>query len=250
MGITRDNDAVAALPLAGESALWDAAKSGNQAARERLIETYLPHTRILAARLYAGRIGNDLEFAEYLQFATVGLIEAIDRYDPGKEALFKTFAGHRINGAMLSGLKHLSEKREQISAHKSERADRLDSGKAVLDEPEKDLFQQLAEVAIGLALGYLLDDRDDHGDDAVFVPESHYVGLELRQMQQKVRSLINSLPHQERMVIKYHYLNHVSFADIAENLGLSKGRISQIHRHALDLLRNTIKSVKSCDVAW
>ena len=242
---------MAVLPLADESALWDAAKSGNLAAREHLIETYLPHARILAARLYAGRIDSDLEFAEYLQFATLGLIEAVDRYEPSKEVLFMTFAGYRINGAVLSGIEHLSEKREQISARKSLRTDRLDSGKAALDQPGKDLFQQLAEVAVGLALGFLLDDtRIDRPDESVAIPKNHYAGLELRQLQQKVRSLVDNLPRQERMVIKYHYLNHVPFGDIAEIMDLSKGRISQIHRQALKSLRQAVNSVKSCDIAW
>jgi RNA polymerase sigma factor FliA len=249
----RDSLAVSALPMADEPALWQAArgenKSAREAARERLIESYLPFARMLAARLFAGRIDSDLEFSEYAQFATVGLIEAVDRFEPERDILFKTFAGHRINGAVMNGLEHLSEKREQISVRKRLAAERRDSGKAALDEKDKDVFQQLAEVAIGLALGHFIDDPEV-GEDDLPIPESQYGGLELKQMQAKVRALIESLPDRERTVIKYHYLNYVPFHLIAETLGVTKGRVSQIHRRALQLLRENAKTVKACDLAW
>lgn len=246
----RDATAAAALPLAEEPALWEATRAGNPVARERLIEAYLPFARMLAAKLFAGRIDNDLEFGEYLQFATIGLIEAVDRFEPGREVQFKTFAGHRINGAVLSGIEHLSEKREQISARGRLIAERRESANSALDQGDKDLFQQLAEVAIGLALGYVLDDPAIYQHDERAIAENHYTGLELRQMRDKVRALVDSLPQREKMVIKYHYLNHVPFNTIAESMGVTRGRVSQIHRRALELLRETIKSVKACDVAW
>jgi RNA polymerase sigma factor for flagellar operon FliA len=250
VGNWRDNEAMALLPLADESALWEATRGGNTCARERLIEAYLPYARILAAKLFTGRIDHDQDFDEYLQFATVGLIEAVDRYDPARSTQFKTFASLRINGAVLNGLAHLSEKREQLSARSRLLVDRRDSGKAALAE-EKDVFQQLADIAIGLAVGRLLDETDiDQPDVAAIVPQNHYAGLELRQLQQKIRSLVDGLPHQERMVIKYHYLNHVPFNLIAETMRVTRGRISQIHRQALELLREKIKAVKSCDLAW
>lgn len=246
----RDNDAASVLPLADEAILWKATKDGNVAARERVIETYLPYARILAAKLYAGRIDSDLEFAEYQQFATVGLIEAVDRFDPDRDIQFKTFASQRIQGSVLNGIEHLSEKRVQISARKQLQVDRRASGKAALEQPDKDVFQQLSEVAIGLALGYLLDAPSEPRDHRINVPENQYSGLELRQLQERIRALVERLPQREKMVIKYHYLNHMPFHLIAETMSLSRGRISQIHRHGLALLHEAVKSVKACDMAW
>lgn len=246
----RDTLSAAALPLADELALWLAAGSGDASARERLIEAYLPFARMLAAKLFAGRIDHDLEFAEYLQFATIGLIEAVDRFEPSRAIQFKTFSSHRINGAVLSGIERLSEKRAQISARGSITADRRDSAKATLDPGNQDVFQQLAEVAIGLALGYVLDDPAIYRNGERATTENQYAGLELQQLRNSVSALVNSLPQREKMVIKYHYLNHIPFNTIADIMGVTKGRVSQIHRHALELLRETIKSVKACDVAW
>ena len=245
-----DSDQLDALPLAEETALWLETAGGSLPARERLIELHLPLVRMLAARLFARRIDHDLEFGEYLQFATVGLIEAIDRFDPSREILFRNFARHRIIGAVLNGIEHLSEKREQISTRKRLLAERHSSVNAALHQDHKDVFQQLAEVAIGLALGFILDEPADSQQDEAILPENQYSRLELKQMQERIRTLVERLPQRERMVIKYHYFNHIPFNLIAETLGVTNGRVSQLHRQALELLRETAKSVKACDVAW
>jgi RNA polymerase sigma factor FliA len=239
------------LPLADEPALWKAARGGAAPARAKLIEGYLPFARIMAAKVYAGRIDHEQEFNEYLQFGTVGLIESIDRFDPDTGVLFKTFAAHRISGAILSGLESLSEKRVQVSTRKRLQFERRDSAKAALtDDAAKDVFHRLAEVAIGLALGYILDNPVVYQHDEAAVIEHQYAGLEMEQLRNRMQDLIAGLPQRERMVIKYHYLNQFPFTQIADTMGMSKGRISQLHRHGLELLRAAMQSVKACDVAW
>ena len=63
----------------------------------------------LAAYAYARRGPQAPEFADFLQWARLGLMEAFDRYDPAREAAFMTFAGYRIRGAILNGLEHVTE---------------------------------------------------------------------------------------------------------------------------------------------
>ena len=244
------SSAAMTLPLADEPALWETARKGGAGARERLIEAYLPFARILAAKVFAGRIDSDLEFNDYLQFATIGLIEAVDRFDAAKGNLFKTFAAHRIQGAILDGIENMSEKRVQISTRRRLQVERRDSARDILDDGSKDLFQQLAEAAIGLALGYLLDDPVVYQHSDAIVPENQYASIELTQLRGKMQSLIATLPPRERMVIKYHYLHQMPFSAVAETMALSKGRVSQLHSKALLLLRQAAQAVKACDVAW
>ncbi|RSZ56384.1 sigma-70 family RNA polymerase sigma factor [Massilia atriviolacea] len=236
--------------LADEPALWKAARGGGAAARARLIEGYLPFVRMLAAKMFAGRIDHDLEFNEYLQFGTIGLIEAVDRFDPAMGNQFKTFAGHRINGAILDGIGQMSEKRTQVNTRKRQQAERRDAARVALDSGTRDLFQQLADVAIGLALGYVLDDPVVYDHQDASVADQHYTRVEMAQLRSKMQALVATLPEKERMVIKYHYLNQVSFAVIAETMNLSKGRVSQLHNQALALLRRAANAVSACDVAW
>ncbi|MFZ6659040.1 sigma-70 family RNA polymerase sigma factor [Undibacterium sp. TJN19] len=217
-------------------------------ARQCIIESYLPFARILAAKIFGRRIDNDLDFAEYMQFASLGLVQAVDQFDFSRDILFRTFATHRINGAILNGLEHMSEKREQISTRRRLNDERNNAIKSVIAEAEIDTFQQLAEIAISFAFGYILDNPHIYQHDEAITQESAYGGLELKQLREKVRALVERLPHKERLVIKSHYLNHLPFNVIAETLELSKGRIAQLHSSALKLLHRSIRNIEICDV--
>lgn len=239
--------ALAALPLPGEESLWAAARAGDEAARARLLEAYLPFAGVMAARMYGNRLEHDLDYEDYLQFGTVGLIEAADRYDPAQGVLFKTYAAHRINGAIQNGLEQMSEKRVQVATRQRLRAERREAAAVAED---KDLFQQLADIAIGMAIGYLIDEPEIYLHDEAAAPPHQYGGMELRQLRTRMQALVDGLPQRERLVIKYHYLQQLPFNLIAESMGLTKGRVSQIHSKALDLLRQAMQAVKACDVAW
>ncbi|MFZ6765884.1 sigma-70 family RNA polymerase sigma factor [Undibacterium sp. Di26W] len=223
-------------------------QSGDDLARQRLIENYLPFARVLAAKLFAKRIDNDLDFAEYMQLASMGLIHAVDQFDHTKGILFTTFASHRINGSVLNGLEQMTEKREQIATRKRLYEERRLSVKSVISEPELDTFQQLAEIAISFALGYMLDNPLAYHHAEATIEDSVYGGLELKQLREKVRALVDRLPHKERIIIKSHYLNHLPFNVIAETLQLTRGRISQLHKNALKLLHKAIRNSELRDV--
>ncbi len=223
-----------------EEDLWDRfVRERDASARTRLIERYVPFARILAAKLYAGRRVKETEFEDYLHYAVLGLIEAVDKFDPGRSVLFRTFAAHRIQGSVLNNVERLSERDEQLALKGRLRRQRLES----LREGEKEgaraskLFEELAEVAIGLALGYMLE-----GSGMYMAPEDSrtqdvYSGHELKQLRATVQAIVEVLPERERDVIKYHYFHSLGVEEIADILGLSKGRISQIHRQALRSLR-------------
>jgi RNA polymerase sigma factor for flagellar operon FliA len=233
-----------------EHAQWAAVRAGDAHARGRLIEAYLPFARIMAAKLYAARVEYDVEFEDYLQYATVGLIESVDRFDPAFGTLFKTFAAHRIQGAIVNGLEHLSEKRTQVATRRRVAAERRDCAAAALDADGVDLFQQLADVAVSLALGFALEETFDEGLSDGAGPGQPYGALEMVQLRSRLLALVAGLPQRERLVIKSHYLHHVPFNLIADTMGITKGRVSQIHRDALDRLRNAMRAMRACDVAW
>jgi RNA polymerase sigma factor for flagellar operon FliA len=208
--------------------------------RNKLIERYLPLARMVAATLFARRGSIELEFSEYLQAATVGLIEAVDRFDIGRQVHFAAFALPRIRGSVLNSLEGLSERYAQYRLRRrlaEEREASLREGRK-LSEVD-DLFSELADVAVGLALSYLLEDsgmlipaesRDSYRHD-------FYQSVAHRELRDSIARLVDALPEKERTVVRYHYYQGLSFTEIAELLVLSKGRISQLHRQALQLLR-------------
>lgn len=245
-----------------EAALWRGFReSGTQEDREALIRHYLPYVRTVAATYYRRRTHDEIEFDEYLQFATVGLVESVDRFADDRGAQFKTFASRRMHGAILNGLERLTEKQQQIALRMRLRQERMkeiksaartisaqDGAAGAADEP----FRYLAEVGIGVALTFLLEGTGlVENDSLATAPASHYYGsLEYRQLQQRLRHFIGALTAQEQTVIRSHYLQDVPFQEIGTMLGVTKGRIAQIHRAALDKLRQSLKSHQSSDVAW
>ncbi|HVK94161.1 MAG TPA: sigma-70 family RNA polymerase sigma factor [Noviherbaspirillum sp.] len=233
--------------------LWASlVKEADPSSRERLIEFYFPFARILAGKLYAKRTYPELEFSDYLQYASIGLIEAVDRFDPERGVKFETFAAMRINGAVLNGVGSLSEKQEQVSARQRLVSERMKSLKA--EETEKEdpalLFGYLAELAIGLAVGFALEDSGMYQEGNVAYPDNTYQHVELKQLHQQIRQMLEKLPGNERRVIKYHYLQQLPFEEVARILNLTKGRVSQIHKEALNRLRNGVRRTGSVDLRF
>ena len=75
---------------------------------------WLPLSRAIAAQLFGRRVADDAEFADYMQYATLGLIEAVDAFDYRRGVKFNTFATYRIQGAIRNCIVNFSERREQV----------------------------------------------------------------------------------------------------------------------------------------
>lgn len=207
--------------------------------RNELIELYLPWCRDVARSLFLRRGGLAAEFGEYLQMATVAMIECVDPYDPGVGVPFEIFALPRVRGRVLDRLRELSDKHEQVSLMARLRRQRAQAlREAVLDGPA-DPFERLAQLTVGLAVGYMLEGtnlyRDERAERSSRAP---YDSIELTQRRDTLSRLVLRLPDQERRVVRYHYFHGLPLIEVAELLGLSKGRISQIHARALMRLRD------------
>lgn len=225
-------------------ALWrEFADTRSLSLRNQLIEAHLVLARTQAAMLFRHRGSLGVEFADYLQFATMGLIEAIDRFDPARGVQFASFATQRIRGAVLNSLAAMSEEYQQLDLRKRMRQERAESLRPAAPSTggQPDPFARLADMAIGLALSHLLEGssmlQPDEGPGSAY-HQHFYDAARERELRESLSRLVMSLPEQERRVIRYHYFQNVDFTDIAELLGLSKGRISQIHRRALEMLRH------------
>ncbi|MDM0122202.1 sigma-70 family RNA polymerase sigma factor [Variovorax arabinosiphilus] len=237
---------------------------GDRDAREALIRHHMPFARMMAATVFSRRTHNDVEFDDYLQLASIGLVEAVDRFDPDQGAQFKTFASKRVQGAVLNGLVKLTEKNQQIHLKMRLRQERLDAAKDAARETtdagglqgSDKLFRYLAEVGIGLALGFMLEDtgmvdaESFDGEAQAPSPEvSYFRQAETTQLRSLLRSCIAQLSEQQKLVISYHYLQEIPFDEIAQTMGVTRGRISQLHRQGLSKLREALSNDVRCDVS-
>lgn len=229
-----------------EAALWrEYRASGDARLRERLVEHYLPAAHKIAAFAYAKRGPQAPEFADYVQWARLGMLESLDRYDPAREASFMTFAGYRIRGAILNGLEQASEGAAQWAHRKALESERVES--MLGDEaPSDDALERLADLTLGLALGFALEDSGLGADPGTSDP---YRMLEMKRLRERLLLVVEALPEREARIVKWHYFEHMDFKLIGAAMRLSKGRISQLHARALKLIREGLRSIDRFDLS-
>lgn len=221
------------------------AASRDPSIRRRLFSFYQPYAKRLAVRLYVLRRDNSVPFADYLQYAHVGLVESIDRYEPERPVLFETFASYRIRGAILNGL----AKESELSAQRQYWAERVRDRVSSL-QPEaleqgdvEEKLEGFVDLTVGLALGLLLESHAEPADES---PASNpYAATELGQLVRRMRQLVAGLPERERLLVERHYFHHEAFQDIATRLNVTKGRVSQLHSQALQRLKEKLAADRS-----
>lgn len=228
------------VPPRVEASLWRRFRFERELrCREQLFARYRGLARSLAVRQLNGRPRNGIEQGDMEQFAYEGLLLAIDRFDPLRGIPFGAFARRRIIGSISDGASRMTEVDAQYSYRRRVENERTRS--IGVDAAAADPLRALADLATGLAVGLMLEGTSlvepvngaDHRPNA-------YESLAWRELQALIVREIGRLPDREATVVRHHYENGISFAQIAQLLGLSKGRISQLHASALAKLRKRI----------
>jgi len=124
--------------------------------REQLIENHIDLAKSMAGRLYQRLPHNMVELDELESDAMLGLVQAADGFDASKGNLFRTYAGHRINGAMLDGLRERNQTRRLCPAPRTLSMDRRVVGKFGGDLAVRDLV-----VSREPPVGYAMEHRDE-----------------------------------------------------------------------------------------
>lgn len=219
-----------------------------------LAEQHMPLVRRIAAGLFRDRAFHGIPFEEFVQFGMQGLLQAAMRFDASRGYAFETYASHRIRGAILSGLDISTEVNLQVAARRRMLAERVESlvAPAPDDEaapalPQEQALGRLVQVSIGLAIAFMLEDTTMFEAEGVHHWDDGSANVAYRQLQQRLRHALAALGEQERRVVEGHYFLHEAFEDIAAAMSLSKGRISQIHKRALQRLRGELASLRLAD---
>ncbi len=239
----RSGLAIVRNPRWVEAACWRRHQYGGDAdAREALFETYLPFAKKLAADQYYRRRRNNYELGDLEQWAVEALLDAIDRYDPYRRIPFTAFARRRIIGNIADGIAGMSEVGRQsrhLTRLEKERLEALTNSGA--DKASDDPFAQLRELTIGLALGMMLEGTGLYLDaDRPSPAPSAYDSLVWKNMVRRLNEEVENLSPPQPFLLRQHYREGVSFAQLAQLLRLSRGRISQLHRKALETLRRRL----------
>ncbi|HMD39071.1 MAG TPA: FliA/WhiG family RNA polymerase sigma factor [Candidatus Acidoferrum sp.] len=224
------------------------------AERERLLTENLPEVRYIARRIH-DRLPSHVQFDDLLHAGILGLIDAVDKFDPSKNVQLKSYARFRIRGAILDSLRHLdwSPRNLRRQARRIEEAHRELA--AVLGhaptEPELashlgielEEFQHLLGEIRGLDLGshqgqFDENNSEDPSDGVAVRPEEDPFNMTLRsEMRTLLSEAIDELDKNERQVLALYYLEELSMKEVGLIMNVGESRISQIHTAALIRLR-------------
>lgn len=230
-------------PARLEASLWRRLRYEQEpACRERLFLRYQRIAAAIAAREFRRRPPGGLALDDVKQLAFEGLLESIDRFDPLIGAAFVSYAKRRILGRIADGAAAASEGAAQYAHRRRAETDRLRSLKGDAARPARSERELLAELAVGLALGLLLDDAA-HAQERAGAADA-YEDLYWRQVRRRVVEEIDRLPPLEAAIMNHHYLHDLPFSTIASLHGVSKGRVSQAHQSALRRLRERLKAFR------
>jgi RNA polymerase sigma factor for flagellar operon FliA len=209
------------------------------AVRDALIVHYSPWARVVARDVYL-RVYLMLDaWHDCVQNALIGLMDAIERFDPSRGVPFKPFARWRVRGAVFDGLRMLRNVHLELGHDAPFRAaaarERVESFR---EEEGGDSFENFVAATVGLGLGFLLDMQSMPGH---MQPADAYAELEKAELSAAVSNSLDRLTERERMVVVLHYYHQLPFVEIAEQLGVTKGRVSQLHKSALERLRSCLR---------
>lgn len=221
-----------------ESSLWDAwQEKRDSASRQALVQHYYNWTCFMARRVFMRVYLPGVEWADYVHYATIGLLEAIDRFEPERGLKFTTYARHRVRGAILNGIRQFQDLTRPHRSRHAERADSMNSGE------NGNALEEIVEVSVGLAIGYLLD-----LESQTEVRESTadtYTVVENNCLIEDISRFVGELPEREQKIVRLHYYHHMPFVEIADLMELTKGRISQLHKQAINRIRKHLDVANS-----
>ena len=240
-------------------------KAGNipQPLKEQIVLEHTPLIRYIVNRI-AVRLPSHIDLDDLHNTGVIGLMDAIEKYDPEKNCKFKTYAEFRIKGAILDQLRSLdwvprsvrqkSRRLERAYGEVEQRLGRSATEEEVADSLglQIDKFHELMNQVRGISLVNLEEirgngpDGDRTGSFADIIEdvtsENPFASFKLSEMKQLIADTIGGLPEKERLVISLYYYEDLNMKEIGSILGITESRVCQIHTKAVGRLRAKLRS--------
>lgn len=231
-------------------------------AKELLVLEYLPLVKYVAGRLAIG-LPPSVEMDDLIGSGTLGLLSALERYDPSRDNKFSTYAIARIRGAMLDDLRSMDwiprsvRKKARLVEDAYCRLENRLKRPATDEEMARELsvtidqFFEILDEVRGTTL-VSLDDQINPKDGGSTtrvhdtVEDDRHIDpgilLEVEEMRKSLEGALDLIPERERLVIILYYYEELTLKEIGESLGVSESRVSQIHTKAVLRLRGRLKA--------
>ncbi len=246
--------------------LWlEFRRTGDQKLRDRLILTYAPLVKYVAGRLGSG-LPAHVDDDDLVSYGLLGLIGAIERFDPSRDIKFETYAMARIKGSIIDELRSMdwvprsvrSRARdieraigaleaklgraptdEEISAKLGLSEEELDEALSEISRSSISALDELWTVSAGGDQIALIDTIEDtQGPN----PQS---ALAQTEQKEAIGEAIARLPEREKLVVTLYYYEELTLREIGEVLGVTESRVSQLHTKAILRLKARLAGARS-----
>jgi len=232
--------------------------------REQMILDYLPYVNRIVNRI-AVHLPAGVDSEELNHVGVIGLIQAVDRYDPTRDNKFSTFAAFRIRGAVLSELRarDFISRSERCKIREVEAAVRkLEqiNGRAPDDGEIAALLNiDLAALhRIKTAASLTFVNFDELGDLPLSARETRAAEwmredsdilkqAGLNEIRTALAEAVGELPQKEKMLISLYYADELTMKEVGQVLGVTESRVSQLHSQAILRLRSKLRSRQLLD---
>ena len=218
--------------------------------KQELVMRYLYIVKTIAAQM-RGVYAGSLQTEDIINEGVIAIMKGIDRYDPKRDNKFETFISRRIRGMIIDLVRKndwmprdfrkqvrlMEEARGTLGNEATEEAIAEHMG---MDVKKYRKLQSMSVIMNVLSLDMLSDDEDEHQSlqvssrDIDSQPEKAFLQEESRQL---LAEAVKSLKEKEQMVVSLYYVEELNMGQIAEILGVSEPRISQIHSNAIRRLK-------------
>ncbi|MCK9374718.1 MAG: FliA/WhiG family RNA polymerase sigma factor [Syntrophobacterales bacterium] len=232
--------------------------------QERMVLQYAPLIKYIASRL-ALRLPSHISLEDLISSGIIGLIDAVQKFDPTKNINFKTYAEFRIKGAMLDELRSLDwiPRSVRKKTHFIERAYAQLQGSlgrpAEAEEVANFLnlgleeFYQLLDETKTVSLVALEEGGGGPGGSARFMEQElletlqddnardSFLSVHFAELQEIMVQAIQALPDKEKLLISLYYYEELTMKEIGQIMGYTESRISQLHTQAVYRLRHKLR---------
>lgn len=239
--------------------------------KNKLILEYSPLIKFIAQKI-ASRLPPNIELDDLISSGVIGLMDAIDKWDPTRDNKFKTYAEFRIRGAILDELRS----QDWVPRSIRDKAKALD--KAVV-QLEAELGRVATEEEISKSLNISIDEYHDLINQVrpvslLSIDEAQtfsttdkksilnlleatklnnpHIQLNLKIVKNYITKAIEELPERQRLVLSLYYYEDLNLKEIGRVLRVTESRVSQLHAQAVMRLRNRLAqylNMEEMDVA-
>lgn len=237
------------------------AKKINPKQKDELIKEYAPLIRFIAQKI-AVRLPSNIELDDLISAGVIGLMDAIDKYDPSRDNKFKTYAEFRVRGAILDELRAQDWVPRSIR-DKAKLLDRtvvsLESelGRSPTDEEiaealniSMDEFYSLVNQVRPISLLSIDEQQTFSSVDKKSILNlletskmaNPFNQLNVKAIKDIVAQAIEGLPERQRLVLSLYYYEDLNLKEIGQVLRVTESRVSQLHAQAVQRLRAKLQS--------